>query len=426
MNTPRFIARRIAFSEGKSFTKVIIRIAIAAIAVSVAVMILTSSIIAGFKKEISGKIFGFWGNIHITDGNINRNFELTPIDKTKPFFDDIRNIKELVADDEELNNSQKSITKGGIKGVYPYIIMPSLMLYADNFHGVLLKGLAQEYDWDKLNQFIIEGKSITFKNDSSVNEIIISKNIAAKLKIPVGAKVIMSFVRDQSQIKKVFQVAGIYNTGLEEYDKRFGIVDIRKLQEILGWGPQLVQGMEVILDDVADIDILSEYIYYEILPQEYYAESIKSKFPSIFEWLNLQDINEKIIIQLMILVAIINMITVLLILILERTQMIGILKSLGMTNWEVRKVFMYNAAYIILVGLALGNLLGLGIGFLQKKYNFITLDEANYYLDKAPIEIVFSNILWINLGTFIVTLLFLFIPTFLVLKITPIKALRFE
>jgi len=213
---------------------------------------------------------------------------------------------------------------------------------------------------------------------------------------------------------------------LEEYDKRFGIVDIAKVQEILGWPASDVQGMEVVLDDVRDLDIISEYIYYEVLPQEYFAETIRSKFPSIFEWLNLQDINEKIILQLMIIVAIINMITVLLILILERTQMIGILKSLGMNNWSIRKIFIYNAGYIIFFGLIFGNILGLGVAFLQKHFQFIKLEEANYYLSTAPIEINWWTVLLLNIATLVVTLIFLVIPTMLVTRITPVKALRFE
>ena len=227
-------------------------------------------------------------------------------------------------------------------------------------------------------------------------------------------------------MRRAFQIKNIYKTGLEEYDKRFGIVDIKKLQEILGWNVNEVQGMEVVLNDVRDLDVISEYVYYEILPQQLYAESIRSKFPSIFEWLSLQDINETIILQLMVLVAIINMITVLLILILERTQMIGILKSLGMNNWQVRKIFIYNAGYIIFYGLIIGNILGLGIALLQKHFNFIKLDEANYYLDTAPIEINWMALILLNVGTFVVTLITLVLPTMLITRIAPVKALRFD
>ena len=184
--------------------------------------------------------------------------------------------------------------------------------------------------------------------------------------------------------------------------------------------------MEITLENNKDMDIISDYVYYEVVPQKYYAESIRSKWPSIFEWLDLQDINEKIILQLMIVVAIINMITVLLILILERTQMIGTLKSLGMHNWGIRKIFLYNAAYIVGYGLLIGNILGLGIAFAQKYLKFIKLDEANYYMDTAPIQIDPLTIIILNVSTLIITVFALVIPTMLVTKISPVKALRFE
>jgi lipoprotein-releasing system permease protein len=433
MNIEHFIAKRIATTDSGSFTKVIIRIAIAAIAVSLTVMILTTAIISGFKKEITEKIFGFWGHIHITDSNINRNFELRPINQFEKCYDQIRDIRQLEYRSEAgiagYNISDKwmdKVTFGGVKGVHPYIILPGLMSTRESFHGVLLKGVEPQFDWSKMEKFIVDGTKINFLKDSASADILISKNIADKLLTKTGDKVVLSFIRDNQQIKKRFQVCGIYNTGLEEYDKRFCMVDLAKLQQILQWPATDIQGMEVVLDDVRDLDVISDYIYYEVLPQQYYAETIRSKFPSIFEWLSLQDINEKIILQLMVLVAIINMITVLLILILERTQMIGILKSLGMSNWSVRKIFIYNAGYIILFGLLIGNMLGLGIAFLQKQFQFIKLDEANYYLSTAPIEINWWTIAVLNIGTFFITLLFLLLPTILVTRITPIKALRFE
>lgn len=433
MNIEHFIAKRIAFSGSKSFTKVIVRIAIAAITISMTVMILTTAIITGFKKEISEKIFGFWGHIHITNSNVNRNFEVTPIPIYEAFYDTIRALKNISFQEDptllnQILKQEPSIvsTKGGIKGVYPFIILPGLLSTKDDFHGVLLKGIDQSYNWDKLGKFIIDGQPIKYYKDSISEDLLISKNIADKLHLKTGNKVVLNFIRDQDQIKKRFTICGIYNTGLEEYDKRFGIVDLAKIQDILKWPTSDAQGMEVILDDVRDLDIYSDYIYYEIVPQNYYVESIRSKFPSIFEWLKLQDINEKIILQLMILVAIINMITVLLILILERTQMIGILKSLGMHNASIRKIFLWNAAYIIGFGLLIGNIVGLGLAGLQKYFKFIKLDEANYYLNTAPIDINLWTVVMINIATLLITILFLTLPTLIITRITPVRALRFE
>ena len=433
MNIEHFIAKRIATINSNTFTRVIIRIAIAAIAISLAVMILTTSVMSGFKNEITNKIFGFWGHIHITDNNVNREFELVPINKNDKHYNDIREIKQLEYQQPaeiigiKLNN--KVVTKstyGGVKGVHPYIMLPCLLNTKDQFHGMLLKGVDADYEWSTLVGFIIDGKPIQYLKDTSSSEILISKNIATKMKLKTGQKVVISFIRENQQIKRRFEIAGIYNTGLEEYDRRFGIVDIRKLQEILGWTDAEVHGMEVTLENYKDMDIISDYVYYEVVPQKFYAESIRSKFPSIFEWLDLQDINEKIILQLMIVVAIINMITVLLILILERTQMIGTLKAIGMANWGIRKIFLYNAAYIISYGLLVGNALGLGIALLQKYFKFIKLDEANYYMDTAPILINPWTIITLNIATLVITVIALVIPTVLVTKISPVKALRFE
>jgi lipoprotein-releasing system permease protein len=432
MNIEHFIAKRIALSKDKSFSKMIVRIAIAAIAISLTVMILTTAIIDGFKKEITEKIFGFWGHIHITEANVNRNFELIPIDKNDKVFAPLFKLNNIsypapktylgVKFSDELYEKQSF---GGIKGVHPYLITASLLNTKENFHGVLLKGIDKNYDWDRIKQFIVEGRQINF-NDSMSSDIIISRNIAEKLKLKIGNRVVMAFVKDQEQIKKRFEIVGVYNTGLEEYDKRMCIVDIAKLQNILKWAPHQVQGMEVILDDVRDLDPISDHIYYEVLPQQYFAESIRAKFPSIFEWLNLQDINEKIILILMVVVAIINMITVLLILILERSHMIGVIKSLGMSNWQVRKIFIYNAAYIIGYGLLCGNIIGLGLAYIQKYTKFIKLDEASYYLDTAPIDIDLGMIIFLNIGVLLLTLTFLIIPTMLITRITPVKVLRFD
>ena len=433
MNIALFIARRISITARGSFTRIIVRIAIAAIALSLTVMILTTSIIAGFKNEISNKIFGFWGHINITDSNVNKTFELTPISRYEPAYDSIRDIDRLQYTSEVSiagitipGWTQMAMSEGGVQGAYPYIILPALLTRGNEFHGMLLKGLDDTYDWNRLNNFIIRGKPVTFSDSSGDRQIMISRHISDKMKVDVGDRVVMSFIRDNNQIKRRFTVCGIYNTGLEEYDRRFGIVDLAAIQEIVGWTPDQVQGIEVVVENVKDLDLLSEFIYYEILPQQYYAESIKSRFPAIFEWLKLQDINETTIHILMILVALINMITVLLILILERTQMIGILKSIGMNNWQIRKIFLYNAGYIIFYGLLIGNSVGLGIAWLQHKFGFITLDEANYYLDKAPVDINLITVLWLNVGTFLITVIFLVLPTMVVTRISPVRALRFD
>lgn len=433
-NIGHFIARRLMQHNSRTFTRVIIRIAMAAITVGVAVMILTTAVISGFKKEITEKIFGFWGHIHITDSNIARNFEVVPIEGNAPFYDSIRNISRLeyarnlsVFGHEVEGQTRIMSTKGGVKAVNPYIILPGVLSHQKQFHGVLLKGVDSTYSWTSMEGFLVQGKA-DVRSAETVNTpgILLSRPIADKMQVRLGQEVVMSFIMQGQQIKRRFVVNGIYKTGLEEYDKRLCLVDIKVLRSILAWPQGEVQGMEVILDDIRDMDVIAEYIYSEMLPAQYYAETVRQKFPSIFDWLNLQDINEEIIISLMILVAIINMVTVLLILILERTQMIGILTSLGMSHSSIRGIFLVHAGYIILYGLVMGNILGLSIAWLQQETGFIKLDEANYYLDSAPILLEWGPILWINAGTFAVTLVTLILPTYLVTRISPVKALRFS
>jgi lipoprotein-releasing system permease protein len=246
------------------------------------------------------------------------------------------------------------------------------------------------------------------------------------LQLKVGDRFRFNYVQNQSEKPRRFTVTGIYKTGLEEYDKKFALVDIRQVQQLLGWKEDQVSGFEVFIDDLDDLEILSDYIYLEEIPGDMYAESIRSKYPAIFEWLALQDINEAVIIILMLVVGIINMITALMILILERTNMIGILKALGQTDWGIRKTFLFHAGHIILKGLLWGNILGIGFCILQKYTGLIQLSEENYYLSYAPIEINIWTILMLNIGAILVIMLFLIIPSVLVSRISPVKAIRFK
>lgn len=428
MNLPYFIAKRLAFSKEPSFTKTIVRIAIAAIAVSLAVMLVTSAMITGFKKEVTSKIFDFWGHIDVTDTRINTTLEQRPISTEDEFYLDLKAIDTITyqranGDDE---NYRVLSTKGGVKYIQAYAVIPSIITTkAKNFEAMMLKGVGHDYQWEVLNKFIEEGSPLNTKSDTLINDILVSRATANRLKLSIDDKLILNFWQDEKRIRKRMRVCGIYNTGLEEYDKRFALVDIRKIQQVMGWTKDEVSGVEVFVDNMDDLDIISDYIYYEQLPPNMFAQTIREKYPNIFDWLDLQDVNEIVIMALMIIVAIINMVTSLLILILDRTKMIGTLKALGAKDWGIRSIFLYYAAYIILWGLFFGNLIGLSLCWLQKKYEFIQLDEANYYVSVAPIELTFMNWLMINVGCFMITLIFLILPTYIVTRISPIKALRF-
>lgn len=435
MNFERFIARRVAASGQQSFSRLILRIAVAAVALSVAVMICANALIAGFKKEISTKIFGFWGHIHITDTDINRSLlEAYPISKDQPFYPALDTVRRLEYIQEEewfgYRLERKKATRGGIRHIQVYAIKPGIIEAGKQkdkeIEGIILKGIGKDFDWAFMQQYIKRGRPIALPDTAMSDEILISGQTAARLQVDTGDAFIVHFVERGEQLKRRFKVSGVYRTGLEEYDQKFALVDIRQIQRLLGWTEDQVSGFEVFIEHIDDLAPINEFIYFEELPPELYSETIRDKMPEIFDWLDLQDINEVVILALMVIVAIINMITALMILILERTNMIGILKALGSHNWSIRKIFLYYAAYIIALGLFWGNLIGIGLCLLQDRYEFIRLSEENYYLSTAPISLNLWPILLLNLSTLAITLFFLIIPSYLVTSISPVKAIRFK
>lgn len=432
MNFPIFIARRLSREGKKSFSRFIIRIAIVATALSICIMVMASSLINGFQKEISQKIFGFWGHIHITDTNVNRSFEAIPINRNQDFYPVLDTFQQITYPGyrsfmgREYGEMIPMQTNAGIDHIQSFILLPGIIQTKKQIEGIILKGYGSDFDFNRLKDFIKRGEIPTLHPDSTSNGIVLSEQTANRLKIDIGESMILYFFQEGDQLRRKFVVEAIYKTGLEEYDQKFALVDIRKLQNVLNWESHQVSGFEVFIDDIADLEKINEHIYLDVIPGDLYSESIRDKFPAIFEWLELQDINEWVILLLLITVAIINMITALMILILERSMMIGLLKSLGSTDWAIRKIFLYQAGIIIVNGLFWGNLIGLGLCYLQKKFEFIKLSEADYYLSTAPVDINLWLILMINLGSLLVILLFLLIPSYLVTKIRPVNALRFK
>ncbi len=431
MNLEYFIARKVAAGGKQSFSRLIIRIAVAAVALSVAVMIVTSALIFGFKKEISEKIFGFWGHIHITDSNINRGvLESEPVSLRQPFYPSLDTISSAVflrqIENDGTLEFEEVPSRGGIRHIQMFALSPGIIKTKEDIEGIVLKGVGNDFDRNFIEKYLEEGEFIDLAAKAAGNSIVVSRQTANRLDLDLGDRFIYYFIQKGEPLKRLFTVSGIYKTGLEEYDKRFAIVDIRKIQQLLKWSEDEVGGFEVFIDDIADLELMTEFIYLEKLPNTLYAESIRQKFPPIFEWLELQDVNQYVIIALMLIVSIINMTTALLILILERTNMIGTLKALGSTDFSVRKVFLYYAAFIVTVGLFWGNLIGLGICWLQDIFRFIKLSEADYYLSYAPIEMNWMMVAGINLGTLILTVVVLIIPSFLVSRISPVRALRFK
>lgn len=419
MNFPYYIAKKIALHSKKSFSRLIIRIATVAVALSVAVMIITTATVKGFKNQISQKIFGLWGQIHITDASVNQSFESQPINLKQSFypFNDLHQKINYV--DE---NGTSKTTLGGIHHIQAFATIPGIIKTQDQLEGILLKGAGSDFDWEFMKTCIVSGEAKPLQDSL----ILISQITADRLKVNVGDKIVVYFVKNQAQVGRKFYISGVYKTGLEEYDKKVAFANLGRVQNLLGWNENQVSGFEVFLDHHQDIVPFTDYVYNELIPNTLYAQNIREKFPSIFEWLDLQDINEYVILLLMAVVAIINMITALLILILERTEMIGILKSLGSRNWQIRKIFLYQAAWIIGIGLFWGNLLGIGLCLIQEKFKFIKLSEADYYLSYVPIEMDILSILTINILTLFLVILFLIVPSYLVTTISPVKAIRFK
>ena len=407
MNVEYFIAKRlVSAKEGNNrLSRPIIRIAILAIALSVAVMLISIGVVKGFKKDIADKVIGFGSHIQITAFSDNNSYETKAISKNQDFYPSIENEKGI-------NHIQYFATKAGI------------IKTKDEIHGVILKGVGSDFNRDFFKDNLVEGEVPIYNDTLTSSRVIISKKIADLLDLEIDEKLIMYFAQDPPRVRK-FVVAGIYTTELEEFDNLYVFGDIRHIQNLNNWGIDSVGGFEITIHNFDNLDALTQMVY-EKIDYDLNAQTIKEINPQIFDWLKLQDINVNVIIILMLIVAGINIITALLILILERTKLIGILKAIGQNNWSVRKVFLYNASYLIGKGLFWGNLLGIGLSLLQKYFHLISLNPATYYMNTVPIHLTFSDILLLNFGAMLSCILMLIIPTYLITKITPIKAIRFE
>lgn len=435
MNLEIFIVRKIAFSNRKNFSAFIIRIAILAVALSLATMIIATSMVNGFQKEIRNKVLSFWSHLEITPFSLTNSLHEQGIYKYQDFYKNQNIIPEA-------KHIQVSALKGGL-------------LKTDNdFEGIVLKGVGDDYDWKNFTPYLKSGEIIKTGSENSQRDILISKQTAKRLLLKTGDKVVVTFM-GKSIRNRPFKVKGIYETGLEEFDSKYAMVDIGVIQELNNWGSDTVGGFEVFLKEENlfknrwrsyfltvfggllsqekynemqrdPLEIIGEEVYSRMENSKLDVQTIKSITPGIFDWLDLQTMNELIILSLMIVVAAINMITALLILILERTNMIGIMKALGAGNVSIRRLFLLYSAVIIAVGLLAGNAFGIGLCLLQQHFHFITLPQESYYLSYAPVAINWSWILFLNTGTVFTTIVLLIIPSMLVSRISPVKAIRFE
>lgn len=406
MSFASFISARITFKSKRTFSKLIVRIAIIGIMLGLGVMILSLAIVKGFKHEIRNKVRGFAGDIRVVKFDLNNSYQSSS----------------FPADSEFVKRALKSPF---ITHVMPVATKPGIVKANNEIEGVVLKGVDKNYDWSYFKKMMVAGEVISFADSvEAQKEIMISQTTADRLKLKVGDKLLMYFVEDDLR-KRQFKIKGIFNIGVEEVDKTFVIGALSLINRLNNWKLNEIGQYEL---RVADFDHINEaaYALETVLPVKLKEYTIEEDYPTIFEWLNLLDVNSVVMLVLMVAVAVINMISALLIMILERTAMIGMLKAMGASNWAIRKIFLINASYLIGFGLLLGNLLGIGLGYFQMYTHFFQLDQASYYMTFVPVEFNIFDIVALNIGTLIICLLVLIIPSTLVSRISPVKAIQFK
>ena len=411
MNFEFFIAKRLisAQSYKSSVSAPIIKIGVLAIAISTIVMLFAVAISLGLQQKIRDKAVAFNG--HITISNFDTNLSegaQAPIKKTQLFYPEFKEV-------------------AGITHVQAVAQKFGIIRTETDFEGLFLKGVGIDYNWQYFKEFLIQGTLPNY-SESYSDEVLISEHLAKRLLFKLGDTFQMYFLKPNSSsppsIRK-FKIVGIFNSGFEELDQTFLIGDLNHVQRLNRWSKDQVGQFEVFIQDYEDLEAKGLEVYAET-PSTLNAQTVKQKYPVIFDWIAIFDKNTYGIIAMMILVGVINMITALLVLILERTQMIGILKALGSRSWSIQKVFIYTASYLAITGLILGNGIGLLLLFIQKYLSPITLNPSVYYVSKAPVDINLWTILCLNLLTFTICVLVLIIPSYLIAKIAPVKAIKFD
>lgn len=414
MNLELFIAKKIHFNkEGdRQVAPPAVRIAMIGIALGLAVMILSVAIVIGFKKEVRNKVIGFGSHIQITNLDSNISYETSPI----------------AVSDTVLRDLTKT---PGVSQVERFATKPGLLKTDSAFQGIVLKGVGEEYDWTFFRKNLRAGNVFTVTPDKRGTEVIISKYLADRLHLRVGDAFLTYFVQENVRARK-FTIKGIYETGFLDYDKLFVVADIKQVQRLNNWDEDQVSGLELQVTDYARLDSISEQLYFTYSEKQdrngntYYVRSIKELNPMIFNWLDVLDINVVIILILMMAVAGFTMISGLLIIILERTNMIGILKALGHDNQGIRKIFLYISFFLIGKGMIWGNVIGIGLCLIQAKFRLISLDPSIYYLDAVPIDLNILTWIFLNMGTLAAAMLMMLGPSYLITKIDPAKSIRFE
>lgn len=387
-----------------------IRLSIGATIISVAVMILTMAFASGFKESISNKVFSFWGHIRI------QNFEAQKV---------------AIAEETpiDMNDSvlQLKATHPEIKTIQAYATKNAILKTKETIEGVLFKGVQKNYDFNNLKNFLVEGRWIHFPDSGYSNEINLSQSIARELKLKLNDQLLVYFIQPGGATPRPrkLTLTGIYKTGIEDYDKLIALCDLSLIQRLNDWRSDQIGGYEVFLNDYKDMYRVNDQIFYQI-PITFKSSTIEEVYPNIFDWLSLQDKTIYMVLVIMVAIAVLNLVTCLLILVLERTRMVGVLKAIGAPNFTIQRIFLYHGAIITVFGIVFGNLLGFLVGWLQDKFGFIQLPEEAYYISKAEVNIIWWQVLAVNIGTFVICFLVLLIPTVIIKRIQPVKAIQFR
>lgn len=411
LNLEHFIAKRLIAAKGRksSISAPIIKIAIAAIAIGMVMMIVSVATGIGLQQKIREKVSAFNGHIIIQNYDDNKSQgSVTPISTKQDFYPKFQSV-------------------AGISHIQAVAAKAGIIRTEKTFEGIIFKGVGSDFEWSNIQEYLVSGKLPDVSHNLNA-QVMISEYLSDRLSLKVGDRFNTFFMKDDGNHLpnlRVFEVAGIYNSGFQEFDSAYIIGDIRHVQRINKWQPDQVGSFEVFVDDFDDIKAKGEAVY-EQTSSTLDTQTIAEKFYYIFEWLQLFDFNIIVILIVMIVVATINMIVALLVLILERTQMIGILKALGADNWMVRKIFLYNAFYLIVRGLFWGNVIGIGLVLIQQYFGVIKLDPESYYVNVAPVHLDWRYLLALNVGTAFICLLVLLVPSYIITKISPVKAIRFE
>lgn len=409
MNVAAFIARRIAFNRQRTFSRFILRLAISATIISVAAMILTLAFTRGFQDAISRKVFDLWGNIRVqrNSGNDAPLAEELPVERNDTVLRTLR-------------------ANPAITTIQAFATKNAVIRSSEGIEVVLMKGVEKGYDFDNLNGFLKSGRWLQFSDSGYSHEIVISSYTASRLGVKVGDKVLIYFIQPGGQPRvRPMTVCGLFKTGIDVYDKSVAIGDLRLIQRLNGWHDNQIGGYEIFTRDYHEAPRVSAQIYPQ-LPQLWGSRAIVDIYPNIFDWLNLQNITIAIALVIMIIVATLNLVTCLIILVLDRTRMIGVLKAIGTPNGMIQRIFLFHGAIITVIGLVLGNVFGLLICWAQNKYGFITLPEDAYYISKAAVKLEWWHFVLVNAGTFLVCFLILMIPTLIVRKVQPVRAIQFR